>query len=80
MNTKTVFFVGLFGAVIGCAATQAAQVHYASAQYEPGEVHECVRANIGGMSAVDSLDSNAVVIPPGWRAVGGAGQSVVLCR
>lgn len=36
-----VFATALLGAALGCVATQATQVHYADAQYDPGQMREC---------------------------------------
>ena len=41
MKKTHVFLIAMFGAVLGCVATQAARTQYADAQYQPGAFREC---------------------------------------
>ena len=77
MKRTQVFVVALFGAVIGCAATQAVQVHYADAQYEPGQMRECSWIGIGR----NHRHPASVQVPPGWTAVSGlSDRAILICR
>ena len=86
-SARHVFFAGLFGAILGCAATHAAQTRYATAQTAPradGAFRECVRWAEGLERERDIADlaASATTIPPGWtfHALTGTSGDVVLCR
>lgn len=84
MDKKQVALIALFGAVVGCAATQVAQVHYADAQYEPGQVRECVAMQLEGLWSPSNIEGHSTQVPPGWTPAGGmsVGQNfgVIICR
>jgi len=83
MNTKNAFIIALFGAVIGCVATQLAQVYTASAQVPPRPFRECAGLSLEGSGDLQRMASRASSIA-GWTPVGGWGRSgdygVVLYR
>jgi len=84
VNSKQAFLVALFGVVVGCAATQVAQVQYADAQYEPGQTRECAAVGLGGLGRASNPARGAVQMPPGWTVIGGTTggdiPGVILCR
>ena len=84
MNKRQAFLIALFDAVVGCAATQVAQVHYADAQYEPGQIRECAAMHLDGLRMVSNIEGHSVQVPPGWTPVGGTSSDqypgVVVCR
>lgn len=81
MKKTHVFLIALFGAVLGCVATQATRTQYADAQYQPGAFRECGFLIIDGTRSADRVAENATAIPPGWTPLSGVGTAgVVLCR
>jgi hypothetical protein len=84
MDKKQVILIALFGAAVGCAATQVAQVQHANAQQAPGHMRECAAVQLGGLVRASNLARGAVQMPPGWTIVGGTTADdtagVVVCR
>lgn len=84
MDKKQVALIALFGAVVGCAATQVAQVHYADAQYEPGQMRECTTLRLPSPNSGEEAIRSAQQVPPGWTPIGGTSNGnltgVVICR
>ncbi len=75
MKKTHVFLIALFGAVLGCVATQATRTQYADAQYQPGAFRECGFILIDGTRSADRIAENATAIPPGWTPLSGIGDA-----
>jgi hypothetical protein len=84
MDKKQVALIALFGAVVGCAATQVAQVRYAEAQYEPGQMRECAALMVGPLLRASEAIGRSTQVPPAWTPIGGTATNnsagVVICR